>query len=172
VLVQVDRLRDRARDARDRLDSLGLRAFPVGRSGRNPAAWKRVPLRKLCAIQAGPSYSRLRAQLRSADGTVPVVLPKHIRHDFEQSIDPHYLLGYLSLPDVVEWIRNRSKVASVIASINAATLGEIPIAVPPLDERGEFTVQAMEGLPCRTPNRPKRESFGCWWPSCSPLSRW
>ncbi|MFI6774236.1 N-6 DNA methylase [Nocardia sp. NPDC050412] len=38
-----------------------------------------VPLRELCSIKPGPSHSRLRTEHRSIDGTVPVVMPRHLR---------------------------------------------------------------------------------------------
>lgn len=50
------------------------------RDGESAAAPQHVPLRSLCEIQAGPSYSRLPSQVRSAEGEVPVVLPKHLRN--------------------------------------------------------------------------------------------
>ncbi|MFJ1824860.1 N-6 DNA methylase [Streptomyces sp. NPDC088178] len=44
-----------------------------------PRDWHRVPLRELVDITAGPSYSRLPAEVRSAEGDLPVVMPKHLR---------------------------------------------------------------------------------------------
>lgn len=195
VREEMYRLHHRAREADFRLGGLELDDLIAGLSDRDPTTWQRVPLKSLCAIQAGPSYSRLGAQARTAEGTVPVVLPKHIRerrivaagdelvseetaqelqkfrlaagnivcvrtgstggsalvakgqagwlcttnllrlHDLKPGIDPRYLLGYLSLAENVEWIRNRSKAASAVASINAETLGQLLIVVPPQEEQ-------------------------------------
>ncbi|MFD7278311.1 N-6 DNA methylase [Streptomyces sp. NPDC059862] len=44
-----------------------------------PRDWRRVPLGDLVDIMAGPSYSRLPAEVRSAAGDLPVVMPKHLR---------------------------------------------------------------------------------------------
>ncbi|RKT53581.1 type I restriction-modification system subunit M/S [Saccharothrix australiensis] len=192
---KLSRLYHLARDADSRLGELNLDRLVTGLSNRNPKPWKRVPLTSLCQIQAGPSYSRLGAQTRTAQGTVPLVLPKHIRdrrivaagdelvgeeiavrlprfrlaagdivcvrtgstgasalvtedqagwlcttnllrlHDLDSEIDSHYLLAYLSSPEVVEWIRNRSKAASAVTSINVATLGQLPVVVPPEEEQ-------------------------------------
>ncbi|WP_158822178.1 type I restriction-modification system subunit M/S [Streptomyces sp. NRRL F-5727] len=38
-----------------------------------------VALSSLCEIQAGPSYSKLGKKQRTADGTVPVVFPRHLK---------------------------------------------------------------------------------------------
>lgn len=38
-----------------------------------------IPLKDLCSIKPGPSYSRFRTEHRSIDGTVPVVMPRHLR---------------------------------------------------------------------------------------------
>lgn len=61
--------------------------FIPNRSGFLAAGWQSKPLHTLCEIQAGPSYSRLRASERSADGVVPVVLPKHINNRHIIAID-------------------------------------------------------------------------------------
>lgn len=205
VLEEMHRLNDRARDADDRLVRLNL-DFLDGSLDRDLPAWQRIPLTSLCDIQAGPSYSRLRTKDRSAQGTVPVVLPKHIRdrrivatgdelvseetaqelqrfrlaagdivcvrtgstgasalveegqvgwlsttnllrlHNFQTWIDPRYLLGYLSLREVVEWIRNRSMAASVVATINASALGQLPILLPPYEEQRRIgaTLSALD----------------------------
>ncbi|XVV05962.1 N-6 DNA methylase [Actinosynnema sp. CA-248983] len=192
---ELSRLHHLARDADSWLGRLDLDRLVTGVSDRNPKPWKRVPLASLCQIQAGPSYSRLGAQTRTAQGTVPLVLPKHIRdrrivaagdelvseeiaarlprfrlaagdivcvrtgstgasalvaedqagwlcttnllrlHDLDSEIDSRYLLAYLSSPEAVEWIRNRSKAASAVASINAATLGQLPVVVLPEEEQ-------------------------------------
>ncbi|MGW4114065.1 N-6 DNA methylase [Actinosynnema sp. NPDC004786] len=192
---ELSRLHDLARDAHSWSGRLDVDQLVAGPSDRDPKTWERVPLGSLCRIQAGPSYSRLGAQTRTTRGTVPLVLPKHIRdrrivaagdalvdeetaerlpqfrleagdvvcvrtgstgasalvaedqagwlcttnllrlHDLEKKIDSRYLLAYLSMAEVVEWIRNRSKAASAVASINAATLGQLPVVVPPEAEQ-------------------------------------
>ncbi|MGW1742109.1 HsdM family class I SAM-dependent methyltransferase [Nocardia sp. NPDC001965] len=38
-----------------------------------------IPLKELCSIKPGPSHRRLRTEHRSVDGTVPVVMPRHLR---------------------------------------------------------------------------------------------
>jgi type I restriction enzyme M protein len=49
-------------------------------------------------------------------------------------IDPRFLLGFLSLPSVLDWIRNRST-GSAIAFITAENLGELEVPIPPLAEQ-------------------------------------
>ncbi|AYG82259.1 putative type I restriction enzymeP M protein [Streptomyces hundungensis] len=44
-----------------------------------PRNWCRVPLGELVDITAGPSYSRLSADVRSPTGDLCVVMPKHLR---------------------------------------------------------------------------------------------
>ncbi|MFJ8801499.1 N-6 DNA methylase [Streptomyces sp. NPDC102487] len=44
-----------------------------------PHDWRRLPLGELVDITAGPSYSRLPAEARSAAGDLCVVMPKHLR---------------------------------------------------------------------------------------------
>jgi type I restriction enzyme M protein len=44
-----------------------------------PHGWRRVSLADVVGIAAGPSYSRLPADVRSMAGDVPVVMPKHLR---------------------------------------------------------------------------------------------
>ncbi len=39
----------------------------------------RVPLRELCSMKTGPSFSRLGLKERTEQGTVPVVMPRHLR---------------------------------------------------------------------------------------------
>ena len=38
-----------------------------------------VPLRELCSMKTGPSFSRLGLKERTEQGTVPVVMPRHLR---------------------------------------------------------------------------------------------
>ncbi|MEW1612302.1 MULTISPECIES: N-6 DNA methylase [unclassified Streptomyces] len=44
-----------------------------------PQDWRRVPLRTLADITAGPSYARLPIGARSVEGDLPVVMPRHLR---------------------------------------------------------------------------------------------
>jgi type I restriction enzyme M protein len=50
------------------------------------------------------------------------------------AVDPRFLLGFLSLPAVLDWIRNRST-GSAIAFITAENLGELEVPIPPLAEQ-------------------------------------
>jgi type I restriction enzyme M protein len=52
---------------------------PAAGSSELPRGWRRLLLRDICEIQAGPSSSRLRSTDRSPYGSVPVVMPKHLR---------------------------------------------------------------------------------------------
>ncbi|MGN9808141.1 N-6 DNA methylase [Micromonospora sp. BQ11] len=171
---------------------------------RLPDGWRRVHLRDICDIHAGPSHSRLGTPKVQA-GT-SVVLPKHLRHgridatgeerippqaadrlqkDFrlqagdivsvrsgstgpsalvshEQNgwlfstnllrlrrtqpddVDPRYLLSYLNLPRVQEWIRGRSA-ATAIASISVEDFGLLEVILPPLP-RQERVGAALSAL--------------------------
>jgi type I restriction enzyme M protein len=176
-----------------------IRPHPHGALSRDiPPGWRRLSLTALCDIQAGPSYSRLGVEERSARGTVPVVMPRHLR---ERSIiapdadrvseemagqlakfrlaandilcvrsgvigepaivcdeqrgwlfgtnllrlrvldldmtDPMYVLGYLSLPVITRWVRDRST-GTATPSISARSLGELIISLPPLAEQDKI----------------------------------
>jgi len=54
-----------------------------------------------------------------------------LRRRKPSSIDSLYLRGYLSLPDVQEWIKGRSE-ATAIASISASSFGQMEVVLPPL----------------------------------------
>ncbi|MEU6265797.1 N-6 DNA methylase [Saccharopolyspora shandongensis] len=57
-------------------------------------------------------------------------------HEFERDlVDPHYLLGYLSLPRVMEWLQRMSKASTAIPTINAPTLRQLTIDLPPISEQ-------------------------------------
>ncbi|MGW6562140.1 N-6 DNA methylase [Streptomyces hydrogenans] len=52
------------------------------RAPGSPVAGRQVPMVELasvCEIQAGPSYSKLGKKQRTANGTVPVVFPRHLK---------------------------------------------------------------------------------------------
>ncbi|ASU81686.1 hypothetical protein CDO52_01745 [Nocardiopsis gilva YIM 90087] len=81
ALDHLAELADQARKTDQAVD--GLRHWSTGLDADAgdalPDGWVRVPLASVCEIQAGPSYSRLRADQRMGDGEVPIVLPKHLR---------------------------------------------------------------------------------------------
>jgi type I restriction enzyme M protein len=64
-----------------------------------------------------------------------------------EAVDPRFLLGFLSLPAVLNWIRNRST-GSAIAFITADNLGELEVPIPPLAEQQTIasTLQAFDEL--------------------------
>ena len=163
-----------------------------------PSGWSQLSLEQLCDIQPGPSYSRLGVRERSQGGSVPVVMPRHLRdrrviatdaekvtdqmarrlHNFQLSandilcirsgaindpaiieerqvgwlfgtniirlrithselVDAGYLLGFLSLPDVLEWIRSQSA-STVVSSISTESLKHLLITLPPLAEQRQI----------------------------------
>ncbi|MFE0379810.1 N-6 DNA methylase [Streptomyces inhibens] len=74
--------------------------------------------------QAGwlSSTNLLRLRMRSAP---PLnVAPRYL---------PEYLIAYLSLPTVQEWIRKRSRSRTAIASISTASLGQLEIRLPSME---------------------------------------
>lgn len=172
-----------------------LRLFQRGEVGDDlPEGWKRLPLSEVCDVQAGPSYSRFRAEETSEDATVPVIVSRHLqggrivaadpkkiteelaqrlakfqlavddilcvrsgtptvpavveaRHEgwlFDTNLlrlraksdtaDPRFLLGFLSLPAILNWMRDRST-GSAITFITAGTLKKLEIPLPPLAEQ-------------------------------------
>jgi type I restriction enzyme M protein len=187
-------LRSRVSRADSRVEA--LRPFPHARSSSAlPSGWGRLPLAELCEIQAGPSYSRLGTEKRAEHGSVPIVMPRHLRdrrivatdadkttdeiarqlakfhlsvNDIlcvrsgamsepaivgeqqdgwlfgtnllrlrlaaSDAVDPLYLLGFLSLPTVLGWIRGRSS-GTAIPSISTRSLGQLMVTVPPLDKQ-------------------------------------
>jgi type I restriction enzyme M protein len=77
-LRELANLRSRANSADSRVQE--LRPLPrTGFAGDLPSDWRRLPLAELCNIQAGPSYSRLGVEERTAHGSVPIVMPRHLR---------------------------------------------------------------------------------------------
>ncbi|RCG31478.1 hypothetical protein DQ384_07775 [Sphaerisporangium album] len=65
----------------DRLDARATELRTAPRHGYSrgiPRGWSRVALSDLCSIQAGPSFSRLGMAERVADGSVPIVMPRHL----------------------------------------------------------------------------------------------
>jgi type I restriction enzyme M protein len=159
-----------------------------------PRGWQRVPLKDVCDIQAGPSYSRLRSDNTTETASVPIIASRHLQDgrvvpadakyvaealaqrlgkfrlvaddilcvrsgtivppavvEIEQQgwlfdtnllrlrVDPdaadsRYLLGFLSLPAVLDWIRDRSK-GSAIAFITVGSLEQLEVPLPSLAEQ-------------------------------------
>ncbi|MFF6888952.1 N-6 DNA methylase [Streptomyces sp. NPDC012421] len=63
-------------------ESLARRPLDTHHRAPSSAAGRPVPMAELasvCEIQAGPSYSKLGKKHRTADGTVPVVFPRHLK---------------------------------------------------------------------------------------------
>jgi type I restriction enzyme M protein len=185
-------LRARLVELDERIDTLQF-VQRVRFDGDLPAEWKRVPLSDVCDVQAGPSYSRLRASENSEGASVPVIASrhlqgghviaddtKHVTEDLAQRLakfrlttddilcvrsgatiapaiveagqdgwlfdtnllrlrvrpggDPRFLLGFLSLPAVLDWMRDRST-GSAIAFITAGNLKQLEVPLPPLAEQ-------------------------------------
>jgi type I restriction enzyme M protein len=196
-LRELANMKSRVNQADSRTDALQL--HPRGAvTGDIPPGWNRRPLADLCDIQAGPSYSRLGVEERARSGTVPIVMPRHLRNrrviapdadripeevawhlakfrlaandilcirsgamgepaliDDRQKgwlfgtnllrlrvgnlavADPRYMLGYLSLPAVMRWIRDRSR-GTAAPSISSKSLGDLMVALPPLAEQRDI----------------------------------
>ncbi|MFK4108803.1 N-6 DNA methylase [Streptomyces sp. NPDC002176] len=74
-------------DAEEHLGDVqdALTGLPLGGRGPAPILQGRrkagtFSLASLCEIQAGPSYTKLGKDQRSVNGTVPVVFPRHLKH--------------------------------------------------------------------------------------------
>ena len=189
----VRRLHAQAQSAAGIVDSRRIVPGGASRSRRSGAL-----LREICEIQAGPSYTRLRAHQCSGQGEVPVVFPRHLRDGsiaevadsrisaelayglgqfqlaagdvlcvrtgamgapalvqpaqegwlFSTNLlrlrvkphvlaDPDYLVQYLSLPHVVEWIRDRAA-STAAPSLRADSLGHLPVVLPEPGEQAEI----------------------------------
>jgi type I restriction enzyme M protein len=179
-------------DEMRRVDEEIKRLISAAGPGTSAHGWERVPLWKICELKAGPSFTRLGIKERTDDGTVPVVMPRHLRNwriataamdkvsvetarqlnDFrlvpgdilcvrsgaitdpaivrEQNegwlygtnlirlrvkdpgqVDADYLLGFLSLPEVQEWIRGQST-RTATSSISTDSLGHLQVTCPPI----------------------------------------
>lgn len=154
----------------------------------------RMPLGKLCSMKTGPSFSRLGLKERTEQGTVPVVMPRHLRDrrivatgidmvsadtasafgDFRlapgdilcvrsgritepaivqadqegwlygtnlirlridpERVDASYLLGFLSLPETLEWIRGQAA-RTAASSIKTESLKNLAVTCPPIEEQ-------------------------------------
>lgn len=55
-------------------------------------------------------------------------------YEFAADVDPRYILAFLSLPQVVGWIKDRAAMTTV-ASIKGSTLRQLLVPVPPLQEQ-------------------------------------
>ncbi|MEU3337277.1 N-6 DNA methylase [Streptomyces sp. NPDC006668] len=78
----LDTARRRTKAVDDAVDALSYSPLPsavVLSYDGLPHDWRRVPLGDLVEITAGPSYSRLPAEVRSVAGDLRVVMPKHLR---------------------------------------------------------------------------------------------
>ncbi|NUW37340.1 N-6 DNA methylase [Nonomuraea sp. SMC257] len=62
-------------------------------------------------------------------------LPHHnlfrLRARWPEVFDPLYLLGFLSQPNALDWVRNRSASAGA-RSISGRSFGELPVVLPPM----------------------------------------
>ncbi|MGA5196532.1 N-6 DNA methylase [Streptomyces exfoliatus] len=77
-----ERLSDAEEHLRAVRDSAARAPFAGDLGGSLPRAGRsapRVDLGSVCEIQAGPSYTKLGKEQRSADGLVPVVFPRHLK---------------------------------------------------------------------------------------------
>jgi type I restriction enzyme M protein len=177
------------------IQDLRLHAGP-GVGSELPAGWKQLPLDMLCDIQVGPSPQNADIKKRNEDGSIPVVMPKHLRdgrivadgaagvsrevasklddkyrlcaddilcirtgamaepaiaqrvHNgwlFGSNlfrlrvtdpdlVDAGYLLGYLSLPEVREWMRSQSA-STAQPTLSKSSLERRVITLPPLAEQ-------------------------------------
>lgn len=94
----------------------------IGRDGFASSALKHVPLGILCAIQAGPSYSRLTSQARSANGQVPVVLPRHLRNGRIEAVDgTHVPL------DLAQRLERFTLAAGDLLCVRSGAMGQIAV---------------------------------------------
>lgn len=50
-----------------------------GEAQGQSSQWTQESLKGICDIQAGPSYSRVRVDARGRTGTVPILMPRHLR---------------------------------------------------------------------------------------------
>jgi type I restriction enzyme M protein len=192
-LGELGNLRKRLAELDERVEK--LRPLQRGGSGGDlRPGWRRLPLKELCEIQAGPSPSRFRTEDQPGDASVPVVMPRHLiagravapdakqvagglaqrlskfrletndillvrtgaatepalvgeqQHGwlFDTNLlrlrarpdmaEPRFLAGFLSLPAVRDWIRDRST-GSAIAFITTQNLERLEVPVPPLAEQ-------------------------------------
>ena len=161
--------------------------------------WPRVPLSEICELKAGPSFTRLGLKERTEDGTVPIVMPRHLRGrriaasemdkasaetacklgkfrlaagdilcirsgaitepaiaeeqhagwlygtnlirlriEHPGRFDAGYLLGFLSLPEVQEWIRGQST-RTATSSISTGSLGNLMVTCPPIEVQWQIS---------------------------------
>ncbi|HQO77420.1 MAG TPA: N-6 DNA methylase, partial [Thermodesulfobacteriota bacterium] len=71
---------------------------------------------------------------------------------YQDRLDPHFLLAYLSSRDIKAWLDDRTRGATV-RHLSISSLGELPVAVPPLQvqqrvalEHREYGVDALTFL--------------------------
>jgi type I restriction enzyme M protein len=161
--------------------------------------WARAPLAEICELKAGPSFTRLGLKERTEDGTVPVVMPRHLRDrriaatemdkvseetacklgkfrlaagdilcirsgaitepaiaeeqhpgwlygtnlirlriQHPAQFDASYLLGFLSLPEVQEWVRGQSA-RTATSSISTESLGSLMVTCPPIEMQRQIS---------------------------------
>ncbi|MFJ6405964.1 N-6 DNA methylase [Streptomyces hydrogenans] len=84
--LELSRAREQLHAAEEYLhrvqEALARRPLEARHRAPGPVADRQAPMVELasvCEIQAGPSYSKLGKKQRTADGTVPVVFPRHLK---------------------------------------------------------------------------------------------
>lgn len=197
VRKSMDALSEQITEAH-RIDAEVGRLMTAAQSRSLACDWPREPLTKICDLKAGPSFTRLGLKERSEDGTVPVVMPRHLRNrhiaatemdkvseetarnlDFRlaaddilcirsgaitepaiaeeqhagwlygtnlirlrikqpSQYDASYLLGFLTLPEVQEWIRGQST-RTATSSISTTSLGNLMVTCPPIEVQRQIS---------------------------------
>jgi len=171
----------------------------AARSSSPSHGWMQVPLEEICELKAGPSFTRLGIKERTQDGTVPVVMPRHLRDrriatiEMDKvsaetarqldkfrlvpgdilcvrsgaitdpaiaqkqnegwlygtnlirlrvkdpgQVDASYLLGFLSLPEVQEWVRGQSN-RTATSSISTDSLKHLRVTCPPIETQRKIS---------------------------------
>ncbi|MFE3557810.1 N-6 DNA methylase [Streptomyces sp. NPDC059193] len=77
-------------------------------------------------------------------GWLPSANLTRLRVRKDAGVDPAYLLAWLSRPDVLAWVEERSA-ATAASSISTGTLGRLDVRLPPLPEQRR-TAELLAGL--------------------------
>lgn len=110
--------RTRLQEIEVQLEEMRVRLRPGSADYPQPG-WQQFALHELCEIQAGPSYTRLRSDVRTPNGSVPVVMPRHLRDRRIVAVDTDKVTG-----EIARELANFQLAVNDIVCVRAGSMGD------------------------------------------------
>jgi type I restriction enzyme M protein len=110
--------RARLHEAETQIEDLRVRLRP-GSADAPRSGWHQLPLHELCDIQAGPSCTRLGSDIRTPNGSVPVVMPRHLRDRRIAAVDASKVTS-----EVARELANFRLAVNDIVCVRAGSMGD------------------------------------------------